>query len=56
MVTQRILTVDDLAKGIEDKGQTDLVLLDFSKAFDKVSHKLLLHKIQHYGVRGPNLQ
>ena len=33
--TQLILTVDDLAKGMEDKGQTDLVLLDFSKAFDQ---------------------
>ena len=54
--TQFILTVDDLAKGMEDKGHTDLVLLDFSKAFDKVSHKLLLHKLQHYGVRGPTLQ
>ena len=50
------MTVDDLAKGNEEKGQTDLILLDFSKAFDKASQKLLLHKLQHYGVRGPTLQ
>ncbi|XP_072018350.1 uncharacterized protein [Amphiura filiformis] len=54
--TQLILTIDDLAKGIEDKGQTDMILLDFAKAFDKVSHRLLLHKLQHYGIRGPTLQ
>ena len=53
--TQLILTVDDLAKGTEEKGQTDLILLDFSKTFDKVSHRLLLHELQHYGVRGPTL-
>ena len=33
--SQLISTVHDLAKGIEDRKQTDVVLLDFSKAFDK---------------------
>ena len=53
--TQLILTIHDLARGIEEKEQTDLILLDFAKAFDKVSHRLLLHKIEHYGVRGHTL-
>ena len=26
--------------------------MDFSKAFDKVSHSLLLHKPHHYGIQG----
>ena len=35
--------------------QTDLVLLDFSKAFDKVSHQKLLLKLHKYEIRGPIL-
>ena len=42
----------DLTYSLNNKGQTDIVLLDFSKAFDKVSHHLLLTKSQHYGIRG----
>ena len=29
------------------------ILLDFSKAFEKVSHQRLLHKLFHYGIKGP---
>ncbi len=50
--SQLILTINDLAKNIDNRGQIDLILLDFSKAFDKVPHERLLHKINHYGIRG----
>ena len=48
--TQLLTTVHDLAKGIEDRQQLDVILLDFSKAFDKVPHRRLLHKLHHYGI------
>ena len=32
--------------------QTDLIIMDFAKAFDKVPHRRLLHKLDNYGIRG----
>jgi hypothetical protein len=34
--------------------QTDMIVLDFAKAFDKVSRPRLLHKLEHYGIHGNN--
>ena len=53
--SQLILTIQDLASGLEEGGQIDDVLLDFSKAFDKVPHQRLRLKLEHYGVRGESL-
>ena len=50
--SQLILTIQDLASSLDDGEQIDAVLLDFSKAFDKVPHQCLLLKLQHYGLRG----
>ena len=49
--SQPILTIQDLAKNIDNRGQTDLILLDFFKAFDKIPHKRLLNKTNYYGIR-----
>ena len=36
--------------GLEKNIQTDAILLDFAKAFDKVTHHLLIHKLARYGI------
>ena len=49
--SQLIITINDLASNINAGAQTDVILLDFSKAFDKVNHQSLLKKVHHYGIR-----
>jgi hypothetical protein len=49
--TQLIDTINDLAKNLNNNTQIDAILLDFSKAFDKVPHSRLLQKLHHYGIR-----
>ena len=53
---QLIMLIDKLAKNMQMGKQTDLILLDFSKAFDKVAHEKLLLKLHHYGIRGDTLK
>ena len=53
--TQLIGTIHDLAQTLDEGGQMDCILLDFSKAFDKVPHRRLLHKLKYYGVGGNTL-
>ncbi|CAH2097315.1 unnamed protein product [Euphydryas editha] len=44
--------VEDLAEGVDHGHSYDAIYTDFSKAFDKVSHGLLLHKLSSIGVTG----
>ena len=41
----------DVNKAINDKKYTLVTFLDFSKAFDMVSHDILLAKLERYGIR-----
>ena len=54
--TQRVTLVEDLMRNSLAGSQTYLVLLDFIKAFDKVSDQKLLLKLHQYGIRGPSLK
>ena len=50
--TQLTLVINDLAKALNNTEQVDTILLDFSKAFDKVNHRKLYIKLRDYGIRG----
>ena len=50
--TQLIALVHDLASNMSDYQQTDVIVLDFAKAFDKVGHERLLQQLKWYGVTG----
>ena len=50
--TQLLDFCEELNENLEKGRQSDIVIMDFAKAFDKVNHSLLIHKLQHYGVIG----
>ena len=50
--TQLLTTVEDLSHRLDKRKTTDLLILDFSKAFDTVPHRRLLYKLEHHGITG----
>ncbi|XP_076456204.1 uncharacterized protein LOC143290546 [Babylonia areolata] len=49
--TQLLGYIDETTTELEKGNQMATIVLDFSKAFDKVSHTLLVHTLQRYGIR-----
>ena len=47
--------IETIKKTIEEKKYGCGVFIDLKKAFDTVNHKILLHKLEHYGIRGEAL-
>ena len=48
--TQLIQFTQDLYDTLNQKGQADVIVMDFSKAFDKVDHQRLLLKLHRLGI------
>ena len=53
--SQLILATHDWATVPNNCSQTDVLLLDFSKAFDKVSHPKMIQKLEHCGITGKTM-
>ena len=47
---------DGISKSIDERKLTVGIFLDLAKAFDTVNHKILLDKLQYYGIRGTPLK
>ena len=50
--SQLLEFVEEVSVGLEEGITTDVVVMDFAKAFDRVNHSLLTHKLAQYGVQG----
>ena len=50
-ITQLINTTKDWDDTQCNKGQTYIIFHDFSKAFDKTSHRFHISKLHNYGIR-----
>jgi len=48
--------IDEIQQSMNSHQQTDLLFIDFSKAFDTIPHRRLVNKFKFYGIRGNNLE
>ena len=48
--SQLISFTQEVYDNLDNGQQTDVIVMDFSKAFDKVDHNKLIHKLNKLGV------
>ena len=51
-LTQLLKHIHDILCNLIDDSETDVIYLDFEKAFDKVDHEILLAKLRNYQITG----
>ena len=45
-------SINHIQEALKNKKHVLGIFIDLSKAFDTIDHKTLLHKLNHYGIRG----
>jgi len=50
--TQLLCTLEEIARFLDKGEETDLIIMDFSRAFNSVPHQRLLMNLRYYGTRG----
>ena len=53
---QLLLVYSEVSRRVDEGGRVDVVLFDYSKAFDVVRHDILLEKLHCLGIQGSILQ
>ena len=54
-LSQLIAHIDNILDNGMQGLETDVIYLDFAKAFDKVDHEILIRKLSNFGINGPIL-
>ena len=55
-LTQLLNHINIVILNFINNTDTDCIYLDYAKAFDKVDHELLIHKLKCYGIQGSLLE
>ena len=50
---QLLAFTQDILANLRGGRQTDVIIMDFAKPFDKVPHHRLIQKLERYGITGP---
>ena len=51
-ITQLLTYMDSVLTMLEEGNPVDVIYLDFSKAFDRVDHRILMKKVENLGIKG----